>query len=129
MKININNNMNEILKKSVNQNKKLSDKQNGRDILLREKANDLEAIFITQIFKAMEKTIPKTDSGDKQNLSTMMFSSVMGKAVAHNGGIGLSDMIFNSLKGKGDISQLSELKNNYLQNPALMNPLGFNEDE
>ncbi len=70
-------------------------KDSDHDLLLRKKSKELEAVFLTRLFKVMEKTIPRESTG--QNLSTMMFSSVMGDALAESGGIGLSDMIYRSL--------------------------------
>jgi len=73
-----------------------------RDIQLRDKSIELEALFITQLFKAMEKTIPDGNlyGSSKNNLPNMLFSSVMGKAVAQKGGLGLAQMIYNSLREK-----------------------------
>jgi len=65
------------------------------DLALRKKSRELEAVFLTRLMKVMEKTIPKESSG--QTLSTLMFSTVMGDALADSGGIGLSDMIYRSL--------------------------------
>ncbi len=85
------------------------DKARAHDIQLRQKSTELEALFITQLFKAMEKTIP--DAGlygsKRNNLPSMMFSSVMGEAVAKQGGLGLSEMIYNSLKDK-DLDNIDE---------------------
>ena len=80
-----------------------------RDLQLREKSREMEAIFIGQLFKAMEKTVGGGITGDsKNNLSSMMFSSVMGKAVANQGGIGLSEMIYQSLaKNDGGAASLN----------------------
>ncbi|MFH1851435.1 MAG: rod-binding protein [Candidatus Neomarinimicrobiota bacterium] len=72
--------------------------EKSRELQLRAKSRDLEAVFISQLFKAMEKTIDRrSEEGSDNNLSTMMFSSTMGKAVAEQGGIGLADMIYRSL--------------------------------
>ena len=72
-----------------------------KDLQLREKSRDMEAIFISQLFKAMEKTMGSIHSGEpKNNLSSMMFSTVMGQAVAEQGGIGLAEMIYRSLAAK-----------------------------
>jgi len=85
------------------------DQARAHDIQLRQKSTELEALFITQLFKAMEKTIP--DAGlygsKRNNLPSMMFSSVMGEAVAKQGGLGLSEMIYNSLKDK-DLDNIDE---------------------
>ncbi len=62
------------------------------------KSKALEAVFLTQLIKSMEKTIPDGSTGGKNSLSSMMFGSVMGDAMSQGGGIGLSKMIFDSLK-------------------------------
>src|SRR6056297_2952550 len=77
--------------------------RNSRNIKLREKARDMESIFLSQMIKTMRKTIPDNPwGGSKNDLPSMMFSSVMGKAMAKSGGIGLAKKIFNSLKEMND---------------------------
>ena len=76
-----------------------------REHQLRAKSRDLEAIFISQLFKAMEKTVKSSQTEGSNNLSTMMFSSVMGKAVAEQGGIGLAETIYQSLAEKNESNQ------------------------
>ena len=81
-----------------------------RNIKLKEKAREMESIFLSQMIKAMRKTIPENPwSKSKSNLPSMMFSSVMGKAMTKSGGIGLADEIYNSLKNMDD-TQLQELQ-------------------
>lgn len=75
-----------------------NDKQEDQRALeIKKKSKALEAVFLTQLIKSMEKTIPEGMGGGKNSLSSMMFSSVMGDAMAQGGGIGLSKMIFHSL--------------------------------
>lgn len=81
--------------------KRLDDDSESRDIKLRQKSRELEAVFMTQMMKAMEKTIPDGLFGGKSSLPTMLFSSVMGDALAGSGGIGLSEMIYQNLKEDG----------------------------
>lgn len=110
-------------KETVFQSLELSDAskkaQNGlnkekmREIKLRGKCKELEAVFLTQLFKVMEKTIPKSSNEGSQNtLSSMMFSSVMGQTLADQGGIGLTEIIYESLKDKDELPTLDELKAN-----------------
>ena len=77
----------------------------ARDIKLREASRKMEAAFLTYVFKTLEKTIPKTSISGKtgNNLSTMMFSTVMADAVSEQGGIGLGDQIYNSLKDMKEV--------------------------
>jgi Rod binding domain-containing protein len=88
-------------------------KEKMREIKLRGKCKELEAVFLTQLFKVMEKTIPKSSNEGSQNtLSSMMFSSVMGQTLADQGGIGLMEIIYESLKDKDELPTLDELKAN-----------------
>lgn len=74
-----------------------------RDIKLKKAAKELEAIFIAQVIKAMEKTLPGGGiSGKKNNLVNMLFSSTIGKAIAEKGGVGLADMIYRSLRHRNE---------------------------
>ena len=87
----------------------LKDKVASRDIELHRKSKELEAVFITQLMKAMEKTIPEGMLGSNHSLPGMLFSGVMGDALAGSGGIGLSDMIYNSLKENPQAGGQNEL--------------------
>jgi len=84
----------------------------AQDLRLRAQSRKLEALFITQMFKAMEKTVPESGltGARKNNLPSMMFSSVMGDAVAEQGGLGLSEVIYNSLREKENLSALEALE-------------------
>ncbi|HMA62452.1 MAG TPA: rod-binding protein [bacterium] len=100
--------------------------RNSRNIKLREKARDMESIFLSQMIKTMRKTIPDNPwGGSKNDLPSMMFSSVMGKAMAKSGGIGLAKKIFNSLKEMND-QEIQEIDTEELdQNPMSVNTLNF----
>ena len=90
------------------------DTPDARDIKLRETSRKMEAAFLTHVFKTMEKTIPKSSLLGKKtnNLSSMMFSTVMADAVAEQGGIGLGEQIYNSLKDTDKVPNLEKLKLN-----------------
>ena len=91
-----------------------------QEIELREKAVELEGLFITQLFKSMEKTIHKDkDSGN--TLPAMMFSSIMGQAAAEQGGIGLSDLIYESLEQKNGKTPLEDFNAEPFLNTINMN--------
>ena len=66
---------------------------------LKKTSKELEGYFITYLFKSMEKNISSSWMSEEQSkgLAGMMFSQVMGEAVAQQGGIGLSDIIYNNL--------------------------------
>jgi Rod binding domain-containing protein len=114
------------------QSSTLTEQAKIRDIQLREKSTELEALFITQLFKAMEKTVP--DGGlfgsSKNNLPSMLFSSVMGEAVAKAGGLGLAPMIYNSLREK-DLSKISQQMNNdpLIKSFNILSEMGSPKDE
>jgi Rod binding domain-containing protein len=78
-----------------------ADQSNKDDEKLREASKKLEGQFLTFMLKAMESTIPKDEKDNSQSLATMMFSSVLGNDIAENGGIGLADFIYGSLKEHG----------------------------
>ena len=81
----------------------------------------MEAQFLNTLVKAMEKTVPRENN--KQNMVSMMFSGVMSKAMAEQGGIGMADFIYNSLKDKEspDLSLLNQMP--AVETPMLLNPL------
>ena len=110
--------------------KELGDKEQIRDAALRKKSKELEAVFLTQLIKSMEKTVPEGLNGGKSTLSTMMFGSVMGDAMTEGGGIGLSKMIFNSFKKMDDIPDLQEVSGNaYMQTMNVMRGINTPEVE
>ncbi|MDP8238186.1 MAG: rod-binding protein [Candidatus Hatepunaea meridiana] len=103
---------------STNNRNKLPVTDQEKENRLRQTSKDLEAVFITQMFKVMEKTIPKSSlTGSKNTLSSMMFSSVMGEALANQGGIGLSDIIYRSLNEKDEMPSPEQINPNpFIQN-------------
>lgn len=93
-----------------------TDSEASRDLKLKAQAQEMEAIFLTKMIKAMEQTIPKSEESSSNTLSNMMFSSEMGNMMAKSGGIGLAKFIYNALKDKevdlGDeLSKLNEEMN------------------
>ena len=82
---------------------KVNPSSKNKDEKLWKASKEMEGVFISILVKAMEKTIPENSlSGSKNNLSKMMFSTVMGQEVAKNGGIGLAEKIYHSLEKNGD---------------------------
>src|SRR6056297_1023591 len=113
---NINNNIPKITDNNIEEKK-----NNSRILKIKDKAQEMEALFLTQMVKAMRKTVPDNSwSGtkSKNNLASMMFSSVMGKAMAKSGGIGLADEIFNSLKDMNE-EQIQELQLDQIKENSL----------
>ncbi len=85
--------------------------EKARDIKLKEASRQLEASFLTFVFKAMEKTVPKTSltGGSDNNLASMLFSTTMADAVAGQGGFGLADQIYQSLIESDAVPELNDL--------------------
>ena len=75
---------------------------------LKYSAKELEGLFLGQVVKAMRSTIPK-ESGQSSTMVDMMFSSVMGKSMAEQGGIGLAEFFFKSLS-EDDTEAIERLK-------------------
>lgn len=72
-----------------------------RELQLREASKNLEASFLTQLVQAMEKTVPKNSlAGSDNTLSTMLFGSTMGEALAEASPTGLSEMFYQALAEK-----------------------------
>lgn len=116
------------------QNKTVDDIQNlssaveeKRDKRLREAARKMEAHFIGLLVKQMEQTIPRENH--KQNLVNMMFSRVMGDAIAERGGLGMSDVIYESLKRKEnpDLTILNQLSDTPVIDPKIWMEEGQDE--
>jgi Rod binding domain-containing protein len=86
----------------------------SKDIKLKDSTEKMEAAFLNFVFKEMEKTIQKVkiDESSDNNLSSMMFSTVMADSIAEQGGFGLSETIYTSLAEKSFGSDLELLKNN-----------------
>lgn len=66
----------------------------------RERAEEFEAIFIAQMFKPMMESIP-TDGlmggGNSEHMFRSMMVDEIGKDIAKQGGIGLSDSIYREI--------------------------------
>lgn len=91
----------------------------ARDLKLRKAAKDFESIFIAQVIKAMEKTVPKSDLQSSSNtLPSMLFSTTLGKAVADQGGVGLSEMIYRSLKARDQLTESNLPMPEHLADPV-----------
>lgn len=97
----------ENINASVNKtaDKKVSAEQEAR---LMKSAKELEGLFLSHVLKVMRKTIPK-ESGQSSNMVDMMFSGVMGKGLAEQGGIGMSKFLYDAL-AENDIQAIEKLK-------------------
>lgn len=92
----------------ANKNQKVNTEK--RDEKLWKSSKQMEGVFLSLMIKAMEKTIPESGlTGSKNNLAKMMFSSVLGRELANNGGIGLAKHLYESLENE-DKDALKEFK-------------------
>ncbi|MCF7885851.1 MAG: hypothetical protein K9M80_05085 [Candidatus Marinimicrobia bacterium] len=118
MQISIENSGLENIYKTENSNSKQAN-NNARILKIKEKAREMESLFLTQVVKAMRKTVPKNSQEESKNdLPSMMFSSVMGKALSKSGGIGLAKKISESLM-KMDNQELEKFQEEQLDNQAI----------
>lgn len=99
------------------------------DKKLRDSAKQLEGLFIGFILKAMEKTIPKADGQNSNNMVSMMFSSVMGKELADQGGFGLSDYLYRAMARRGAAPSLQNLNNSLTGDVRFNINMSENNDE
>lgn len=125
----INNNSAEKIINTTNKYKNIpesADSTISREKKLMAQAQEMEAIFLTKMIKAMEKTIPKSEESTSGSLSSMMFSGEMGKSMSRSGGIGLAKFIFSALKDKEvDLGEeLSKLNNEMNKDKTTMFNLG-----
>ena len=74
--------------------------KNAMQRAARKSADEFEAIFISQILKSMSAGV-KTDGafggGNGEDIFKDVLSEEMGKTIAKNGGIGLSDAVYREL--------------------------------
>ncbi len=64
-------------------------------------SNEMESLFIQNMFKEMRASIPKsglTGGGKAQEMFTDMLDAEMAKTISASGGIGLSSMVRNQLE-------------------------------
>ncbi len=73
---------------------------------LQKVARDFESIFLSQLVRAMGKTLPE-GSMTTGGMADLMFDQVMGEALSEGGGIGLAKIIYRDLLSK-DVSDNSE---------------------
>lgn len=104
-----------------------------RELKLKETSRQLEASFLSFVFKAMEKTLPKTSltGNSENNLASMLFSTTMADAVAEQGGMGLADQIYQSLKETDNSPELNDVTKVYVQSALdaiqMMNISGWDK--
>jgi len=78
----------------------LSGAQADTKAALREKAEDFESVFISQMLKPMFETVP-TDSfmggGQAESIYRGLMVEEMGKSISKAGGVGIADSVYREL--------------------------------
>jgi len=68
--------------------------------VLREKAEDFEAVFLSQMLRPMFDTVPTdgmTGGGQAESVYRGLMVEEMGKSISKSGGIGIADSIYREL--------------------------------
>lgn len=92
------------------------------DQALRKAAIELESLFIHQLLKEMRATVPRsamTESGAGRDIHTTLIDMQLSRQLAREGGIGLADLIYDSLKAVGEYKYHSDAKKLTLPTKAL----------
>ena len=72
----------------------------GTKAALREKAEDFEAVFLSQMLRPMFDTVPTdgiTGGGQAESVYRGLMVEEMGKSISKAGGIGIADSIYREL--------------------------------
>jgi len=72
----------------------------GNRAVLREKAEDFEAVFLSQMLRPMFDTVPTdgiTGGGQAESVYRGLMVEEMGKSISKAGGIGIADSIYREL--------------------------------
>ncbi len=92
------------------------------DRALRKAAVELESLFIQQLLKEMRNTIPHSglmENAPGKDIHTTLIDMQLSRQLAREGGIGLADMIYDSLKACGEYKYHSNAKKLTLSAKAL----------
>ncbi len=84
------------------------------DRALRKAAEELESLFIQELLKEMRNTVPRSglmESAPGRDIHTTLIDMQLSRQLAREGGIGLADMIYDSLKAVGEYKYHSDAKN------------------
>jgi len=92
------------------------------DKALGQAATELESLFIHLLLKKMRATVPQSGfvgSGAGRDIHTSLIDMQLSRRLAHHGGIGLADMIYNNLKAIEAYKDQSDAKKLTLTTKAL----------
>jgi flagellar protein FlgJ len=73
--------------------------KNTEDVALKKACQDFEAFFLQEVFKAMDRTIPREPSLSRDIANSFFYQGVAEQA-AKKGDVGLSQYLYNSLRKK-----------------------------
>lgn len=88
---------------------------------------DFEALFMGNIIKSMERTLPQ-GSLSGSGISDMMFHQVMGSALSEGGGVGLAEILYRDLQTKHKQDSAENEDGISLQN-LLLDPVRKENDD
>lgn len=76
------------------------------DEKLMDSCKQFEAYFVQQMYKAMQSTVDKSNSLFQESQATKIFNDFLveeqSKAITDGGGIGIADMMYDSMKAQQD---------------------------
>jgi Rod binding domain-containing protein len=94
---------------------------------LRKTCMDFESLFIHQVLKSMQQTIPKSGllgEGPEKGIFDSLFGLEWSKTLAHQGGLGLGKMLYKQMLRSEEEKHPSsgELRKLHQQGEVLLNP-------
>ena len=67
-------------------------------------AEEFESLFINQLLKEMDKTVDREESdifhSEAENIYRGFFYQEIAREVAHNGGVGIKELVMETLEGQ-----------------------------
>lgn len=84
-----------------------------KDTHLKNACAEFESLFIFHLLKEMRATVPKSGfigGGRAEEIYTSMLDSQLAKEVSSKGGIGLSSVLLDQLRGKRDQIEDNDMK-------------------
>ena len=95
----------DFLLEALGNNRKIPkiDTSSADEAKLYEACRDFESMYVNMMLKEMRKTVPKEGfipQSFEQNMFTSMFDEEVSKEVAHQGKLGLAEMLFKQLSAQ-----------------------------
>ena len=94
---------------------------------LKKACMDFESLFIYQVLKSMQQTVPKSGllgEGPEKGIFESLFGQEWSKAMAHQGGLGLGKMLYKQMLRSEEEKHPSsiELRTLHQRGEVLLNP-------